>query len=295
MQRRIMQSSGTDVYQHLAVEEFLLNTLEPDTCILYLWQSDHAVVIGKNQNPWLECSLPAVDRRQVRLARRLSGGGAVYQDRGNLNFTFVLWQEDYDKQALSGIVVDAVRSLGIEAAIGDRHVLQADGRKFSGNAFAIRRKKVIHHGTLLIDADLAALQEVLRPTCAGIETKGIRSVPAPVVNLKELQEDLAVADVVGAVVRAFRGSGAAAELDLPEVGELRAVYASDAWRFGRTPRFTVRGNVRDGDREVELEAVIVKSMVDTASVWPADSELADACLGLPFAQLLKRYPELVVQ
>ena len=203
MRKLVLKHEHTDVWKHLATEEYLLNALLPDSCILYLWRTADAVVIGKNQNPWLECRFADLDLAGGKLARRLSGGGAVYHDFGNLNFSFILWQDAYDKEALSQIVVDAVRTFGIDASIGDRHVLQADNRKFSGNAFCLRRKKVIHHGTILVDADLERLHEFLRPTCSGIESRGIRSVPSPVVNLSELQPSLTIGAVADAVADQF--------------------------------------------------------------------------------------------
>ncbi len=277
----------TDIYQHLAAEEMLMNELAPDTCILLLWRSADCVVIGKNQNPWLEVSLSDLQRDGTRLARRLSGGGAVFHDLGNLNFSFILWQDAYDRDALAETVVAAVRSLGIDANVGERHILESKGRKFSGNAFCIRRKKVIHHGTLLVDADLERLSRYLKPTCKGIECRGIRSVPSPVVNLKERRADLTVAMIGDAVTQAFEPD----EVTEPalQLDELATHYASPEWIFDRTPRFRASGTTADG---VAFVAEIVRGTVDNMDCTPASTELASRWTGRPFQELLNENPDL---
>ncbi len=290
MQKRVLIPQHTDIWRHLAAEEHLMGGLAPDECILYLWRSAEAVVIGKNQNPWLECRFAELEAAGGRLARRLSGGGAVFHDLGNLNFSFILNQANYDKEALARLVLKAVRNLGIDAAMGARHILTAGNRKFSGNASCLKRGKVIYHGTVLVNTDLTKLQYYLQPACAGIETRGIRSVPASVINLAELKPDLELSELVEAIRREFAPGPPETELAHPEIDELAGNYASWDWRFGKTPKFTASGRTELNGALFEFEAVVVKAIVTELTSMPTNPEFAGRFTGEPFAHLLTAVP-----
>ena len=140
---------STDPFYNLAIEQHLLDIVPKGSCILYLWQNKHTVVIGKNQNCWKECKMQELADDGGRMVRRLSGGGAVYHDLGNLNFTCVTHKEDYDVARQLDVILTALHALGIHAEKSGRNDLHVDGRKFSGNAFYDNGSRCFHHGCTL--------------------------------------------------------------------------------------------------------------------------------------------------
>ena len=199
----VCRSRGTDPYENLALEEALLHRVEAGELILYLWQNERTVVIGKNQNPWKECRTALLAEEGGHLARRLSGGGAVFHDRGNLNFTFLMREEDYDPDRQLTVIETACRSLGIPVERSGRNDLLADGRKFSGNAFYRHNGRAYHHGTLMVDVDLEMVQRYLSPSKAKLAAKGVDSVRSRVVNLREFVPTLTVRQLSDALTAAF--------------------------------------------------------------------------------------------
>lgn len=182
----IFEASGADPHYNIATEKFLLENVREGECILYLWQNKNTVVIGRNQNAWQECRTALLEEEGGKLARRLSGGGAVFHDLGNLNFTFLVRDEDYNLGRQFDVILTAVRNLGIHAEKSGRNDLLAEGFKFSGNAFYHSQGHAYHHGTLLVDADMQKLSRYLTPSKAKLEAKGVKSVRSRVTNLKEL-------------------------------------------------------------------------------------------------------------
>ena len=186
MNNLLYMSPTGDGWKNLAADEWFLDHLPEDTVLLYFYINDNAVIIGKNQNPWRECDLTAMEQDGVQLVRRVSGGGAVYHDGGNLNFSFIASRTRYDEQKQFELILQAVRSLGIACEFSGRNDLLAEGRKFSGNAFCHRGPNCQHHGTLLVDADMGRLQRYLKPDPRKLRAKGVASVRSRVCNLKEL-------------------------------------------------------------------------------------------------------------
>ena len=137
MIRRIFlcRATGTDPHENLALEQYLLEHVEPESCILYLWQNRHTVVLGRNQNAWQECRCAQLEADGGFLARRLSGGGAVFHDLGNLNFTFLVPTQDYDLERQLSVVAQDCLGLGLSVERSGRNDVRRQGRKFSGNAF----------------------------------------------------------------------------------------------------------------------------------------------------------------
>lgn len=233
----------TEPYENIALEEYWLTHVEPGQCILYLWQNRNTVVIGRNQNAWAECRVRELEEAGGFLARRLSGGGAVYHDMGNLNFTFLVRQEDYDVSRQLSVIEKAVRAFGLDAQKTGRNDVTVENRKFSGNAFYKTGPFCYHHGTLLVDVDTAKMSRFLNVSKEKLASKGVASVRSRVVNLSELAPEITVASLTDALLSSFsRVYGLPAQaLPAPDPFLLeprRAHFASWAWRLGSKTPFT---------------------------------------------------------
>jgi lipoate-protein ligase A len=268
------ESGSFDPFLNLAMEQHLLETVKGGCCLLYLWQNENTVVIGKNQNPWAECRTSLLEEEGGHLARRLSGGGAVFHDLGNLNFTFLVPTGDYDLQKQQRVLLEACQSFGIPAELSGRNDLTADGRKFSGNAFYHNGPRSYHHGTLLVDVDGAKLQRYLTPTKAKLEAKGVPSVRSRVVNLKELCPDITIDRLKTALAAAFEevyGLKSApktlTEADAARVADLREHYAGWAWRFGQKLPFTCRAEGRFSWGGAELQLNVDEGVIRAARLY----------------------------
>ena len=270
----IFRTETTDPYYNLALEEHLLNTVDRESCILYLWQNRHTVVIGRNQNPWQECRTGQLEEDGGFLARRLSGGGAVYHDMGNLNFTFLVRKENYDLPRQLSVIARACQALGIPAEVSGRNDITAYGRKFSGNAFYEHEGRCYHHGTLLIDVDMAQLGRYLSPSPAKLKAKGVSSVRSRVVNLRELRPDLTILEMARQMEQAFsqvyglpaeRIDGSA--LDAGAIEALRQHYASWDWLYGRKLPFTFQCAGKFPWGEVTIQLAAEGGIVREAAVY----------------------------
>ena len=282
IERLLTYESGSfDPFLNLATEQHLLDTVEGGCCLLYLWQNQNTVVIGKNQNPWRECRVSLLEQEGGHLARRLSGGGAVFHDLGNLNFTFLVPTADYDLSKQQRVLLEACRAFGIPAELSGRNDLTADGRKFSGNAFYHNGPRSYHHGTLLVDVDGAKLARYLTPAKAKLEAKGVPSVRSRVVNLKELCPSITVDGLKQALVNAFESvyglesvPRVFAEAEERRIAELREQYSSWAWRFGQRLPFTCRAAGRFPWGGVEIQLQVNEGVIRRAAVYSDDMDFA---------------------
>ena len=294
---RVVRTDCTDPHRNLAVEQALLEAVGEDTCILYLWQNRHTVVIGRNQNAWRECRTGQMETDGVFLARRLSGGGAVFHDLGNLNFTFLVRKPGYDLNRQLGVIVEACRLMGIPAERSGRNDVLTGGRKFSGNAFYEHQGRCYHHGTLLVDVDMAAMGRYLSPSKAKLEAKGVSSVRSRVVNLKELKPDLTIEETAARMEEAFQsvyGMGAerleTSALDGACVDALTERNRSWDWLYGRDIPCELRCGKRFPWGEVELRLEVDAGTVRGVTVYTdaMDWALAPAVEGALTGSVFRR-------
>lgn len=291
----LCQTSCLYPHENLALEQVLLEYCPEDSCILYLWQNQNTVVIGRNQNPWRECRLELLQQEQGKLARRLSGGGAVFHDIGNLNFTFLTTAGGYDLSKQLSVIEQACRSLGIAAERSGRNDILAEGRKFSGNAFYQSQGKAYHHGTLLVDADFSKLQRYLSPSKAKMQAKGVTSVQSRVINLRELVPSLTCDGMRQAMADAFsQVYGLQPTVLDPEsfAGErldaLAAKNGSWDWLYGTTLPFSITCEQRLSWGELQLQLQVQAGVVEAVKAytdamdWQIAGRIEAALLGTPF-------------
>lgn len=204
---RLLISDSYDPWFNLAVEECIFRQMPATQRVLFLWRNADTVVIGRAQNPWKECNTRRMEEDNVRLARRSSGGGAVFHDLGNTCFTFMAGKPEYDKTISTAIVLNALNALGVDAEASGRNdlvVKTPDGdRKVSGSAYRETKDRGFHHGTLLLNADLSRLANYLNPDKKKLAAKGITSVRSRVANLTELLPGITHQQVCQAITEAF--------------------------------------------------------------------------------------------
>lgn len=242
----IVLSDSIDPAYNLSFEEWLLENADEDTVIMYLWQNMNSIVIGRNQNPWKECRLDLMKNENVQLIRRLSGGGTVYHDLGNLNFTFIAHKDIYDTTRQTKVILKALKALGINAECSSRNDLLAEGRKFSGTSYINKKAKSLHHGTLLVDSDLDLLERYLSKPKLKIQSKGVESVRSKVINLNEINRGLTIEILKQELVKAFKDEyNFKSTIDSHDEESVKRIvdkakYDEWNWNFSQSPSFSIQ-------------------------------------------------------
>lgn len=277
MKLRILKSAVTNPWFNLATEDWIFNTLDADSHTLFLWRNSETVVIGRSQNPWVECKIDKMQADDVFLARRQSGGGAVFHDLGNTNFTFLSPKEDYDQKANFTIIINALKKLGIEAELSGRNDMQVGDKKISGSAFKHAADRSFHHGTLLVNADMQKLGDYLNPHPLKLKAKGIKSVRARVANLVEFNADINHETLSAAIIEAFcEYYGDTAPVEALDEASLAKQPALDKyyqqmadwdWRFGKTPQFSHHIETRFDWGLIDLHMDVMQAVITEVVIF----------------------------
>ncbi|EKM59482.1 uncharacterized protein PHACADRAFT_137307 [Phanerochaete carnosa HHB-10118-sp] len=303
-ERSIYVSKSTNPYFNLTFEDWLFRNKAPKDPLLLIYRDDPCVVIGRNQNPWKEVNLRAVESAGIPWIRRRSGGGTVYHDLGNTNFSIHLPRSAFDRNETGQVVLNAVRSLGVDAVLNDRNdicvggdkillsdILRLTFRYVSGSAYKIISNRAYHHGTMLISTRLSTLGDVLRVNKPTLETKGVASVRSPVRNLQQYNSEVTHEGFVQAIIDAFREHYSIQEeaCVIEETEEAKAIsYTRDGmaelprwdWAFGQTPEFTytIQMDFSWGAVTAKLRSkhgVILDCAIDSSNATSIESELKD--------------------
>jgi lipoate-protein ligase A len=241
-------NSSTDPFYNLALEEYLLKYFQSNEEVFYLWRNSPSIIVGRNQNVFEEVDLREVEKAGIPIIRRISGGGAVYHDLGNLNFSFLvpyLKENLNNYQKFTEPIIRVLRKNVIPAEFYGKSDIRIGDKKISGNAQSFYQKRMIHHGTLLFDTDLDKLESFLKIN-DNYQSKSIRSNPSKTVNLKEyLPEDFKITDLYISLVEEIVGNLKNKLLkltpdDIQKVKELRdQKYQTYEWNYGESPEFTL--------------------------------------------------------
>ena len=267
---KYIRLESTNPYYNLAVEEYLLNNCEDD--IFMLWQNAHTVVIGRNQNAYAEVNLDYAGDNGIFVSRRITGGGAVYHDLGNINYTFITSEKKakaLDYAYFTQPIIDALSSLGLKCTLSGRNDLECEGKKFSGNAQYSSNGRILHHGTLLFDVDLGVLSSVLKVDKEKLEYKAVKSHKSRVVNLSSLLDaKLSVNDFIEHIEKYVLENLGAQKVDIDKNAEIVRLYernSSDEWIYSNKrylTDYTVHKRKKYPFGIVNVEIKLVKDIIE---------------------------------
>jgi len=273
MKLRHIKSRSYNSWYNLSLEEYLLENVKEDEIILYLWQNENTVVIGRNQNAWKECAYQQLEEDGGKLARRLSGGGAVYHDLGNLNFTFIMNQKHYNLEKQHSVIIDALSKFNVKADFSGRNDMLIDGKKFSGHAYYTNNNKSYHHGTLMVNSDLDKLGYYLKPSEKKIKSKGIDSVRSRVTNITEVNNEVTIEMLKQSMDESFckiytgECTYEIYELEVDPLIALYDKYSSWQWIFGQSPKFDASYTERFTWGEIELDFSLKNGLITEANIF----------------------------
>ncbi|HAQ19331.1 MAG TPA: lipoate--protein ligase [Prolixibacteraceae bacterium] len=288
-----INQSNTDPYFNLAAEEYFLKNFQEDFFVL--WRSWPSVVVGKHQNALAEINHEFVRENQIPVARRLSGGGTVFHDPGNVNFTFIRNVEKISEinfKVFTIPVIEALKKLGIEAYTTGRNDLQIDGKKISGNAEHIHRNRVLHHGTLLFDSHLEALKGALKVDLSKFEDKAVQSNRSEVTNIANyLPNPISVEEFTGFLFNEICQNYPAFQVYKPTPEDIEAIeklsiekYQTWDWIFGYSPRYRFTNKLETESGELQISLLVEKGLITEALITgaiPAEisQKIAEMLLG----------------
>ncbi len=262
MTTRCYYINTLDPYFNLATEEYLLKNTDDD--VFMLWRGESSIVVGKHQNALAEINHPYVKEKNLMVARRLSGGGTVFHDPGNINFTFIRRVEHIDKLNYSMFLEDVkkpLKELGLDVYNSERDDLMIDGLKISGNAQHVHRGRVLHHGTLLFNSKLSRLKDALKVDLSRFEDKAVQSKRRAVANISDfLKHPMSVSsfsDYMFTSIANLMPRAIIAELqeeDKKEIQKLRDTkFSKWEWIYGYSPKYIYRNKVEKSELQLELK------------------------------------------
>ena len=289
---QIIMSNQDNPYWNLAVEDFLLNQNLHNTVTMYLWKNRQTVVIGLNQNPYNECNVDKLIAEGGFLARRKTGGGAVFHDLGNINFSFIADKDHYNVTKQLNVIQTALQHYGLSTEISGRNDLTFEGRKFSGNAFSKGKFQNLHHGTILIKTDVDKIQQYLTVKPAKLAKHGVQSVASRIINLSEVADitsDNIIRHLTDAFQQVYQGECQVIDFDniiqKEETQILQQSFADEEFLYGKWKNFSTKISQQFPWGHVEIDIDIDESQHSIRNI-----EIATDCLQL---QAVKTAKELL--
>jgi len=269
-------NKNTNPYFNLAAEEYVLKEFK-DECFM-LWRNEPSIIIGKNQNTLSEINLEYVKEYKIPVVRRLSGGGAVFHDLGNLNFTFIV-NDDMssfsDFKKFTNPIIEVLKQLSINAEFSGRNDLTIDGKKFSGNAQYYYKNRVLHHGTLLFSSNITDLSAALKVRPVKFEDKGVKSVSKRVTNISEhLKRPLGIEEFIDLIMNHIKEKEGSSELyefneeDLKKIQKLKEEkYITWEWNFGTSPDYSFKNEKKFPGGTIEVNLNVEKGVIKDIKIY----------------------------
>ncbi len=266
-----IDNKSTDPYFNMALEEYLFTQRTDDICVL--WQNSPAIIVGKHQNTMAEIDYEYTVREKIPVVRRMTGGGCVFHDLGNLNFTYIVNRGEFgDYDGFTRSLRKYMETLGLKAELSGRNDLLIDGRKFSGNAQCYHNGRLLHHGTILLGADMTRLTLALKPDEEKIQSKGIKSVKSRVANINEFV-DISAEEFRRGFGRAIISETGAeiyelTDTDKEEISALaKSKYSTYEWNFGYSPKYSFRKKKRLSGGSVEVLMDINEGVIENITLF----------------------------
>lgn len=275
---RVVESSINDPVYNLSYEAYLTESVDKETLILFLWQNEHTIVIGTNQNPWKECQCKKFSEDKGKIIRRLSGGGAVYHDLGNLNFSIIAHKDHYDVDYNIEKLKKAINLLELKPEFSGKNDLTIQGRKFSGHAYFEIEENRCHHGSILVNSNLSTLSRYLTPSKLKISSKSIDSVRSRVANLTDFDPSINVRKVSESIIRCFEENlitihETANKFSIEDMASnWLDLFSRWSWTFGESPNFDVSLEDRYNWGTVELNLKITNNKISDIKIYTDSNE-----------------------
>jgi len=290
----IFKSTSKNIWFNLALEQKLLCLAEKEP-LLYIWQNDKCVVIGRYQNAYVECNLEKMEKDFVKLARRRSGGGAVYQDLGNLCFTVAGKRENFRYLDKMEVVLKALKASGLPAERSGRNDITLEGKKISGSAFQLSDSFVSYHGTMLFNVDFSAMGKYLTPSKIKLESKGVKSVSARVINIQDLKPNFTMDAFEKALINEFvlefgpcQKIITYGEEQLDKIKDEYQHFSDKNWIYSNVKDFPLKFEIKLEDSFVQFNLRIVKGLVKEVKIFSDTleegtvEELENSLFGIPY-------------
>jgi lipoate---protein ligase len=271
-----INNDSTNPYFNLALEEYILKTFLSE-CFM-LWRDSPSIIVGKNQNSLSEINIDYVRENSIPVVRRLSGGGSVFHDLGNLNFTFIINDTEdnfINFQKFTLPIIEVLKKLSVNAELSGRNDLTIDGKKFSGNAQYKFKNRLLHHGTLLFASNIADLSAALKVNPSKFEGKGIKSVASRVTNIAEhLKQPLALVEFKQMILTHIRASHKEFELyelkqtDIDAVNKLmRDKYSTREWNYGNSPAYNFKNRRKFAAGSIEVYFSVNDGIINQVKIF----------------------------